>query len=98
MKSVRSRVTNLRPYFSEEYQKASIEAIKETILLHIFDVDSLEDIKQYELTAKDWESINEFKEAVPDNDEWNYGNNPSFEVERQHKFDSGLVQVVQILM
>lgn len=93
VKSVRSRVTNLRPYFSKEYQNASIDVIKETILLHLFDVDSLDEIKRYELTEEDWQSINQFKAAVPENDEWNYGMNPSFEVERQHKFDAGLVQV-----
>lgn len=93
VKSVRSRVTNLRPYFSETYQNASMKEIHDQILLHIFDVDSLDDIKRYELTEEDWEQINAFKEAVPENDEWNYGQNPAFESERQHKFDSGLVQV-----
>ncbi len=93
VKSVRSRVTNLRPYFSEKYQKASMQEIQDTILLHIFDADSFEEIKHYELTEEDWEQVHLFKEAIPDNDEWNFGKNPSFELERQHKFDAGLVQV-----
>ncbi|WP_440897102.1 lipoate--protein ligase [Amphibacillus sp. Q70] len=93
VKSVRSRVTNLRPYFSEQYQNATVEEIKNTILLYVFGVDSLDEIKRYELTEEDWGKINAFKAAVPDNPEWNYGKNPSFDLERQRKFDAGLVQV-----
>lgn len=93
VKSVRSRVTNLRPYFSEEYQTASMQEIHDQILRHIFDVDSINDIKRYELTEEDWKHINAFKKAVPENDEWNYGQNPAFELERQRKFSAGLVQV-----
>lgn len=55
IKSIRSRVTNIKPFLPEEKQGMTTEEFREDILLKIFGVSSVEDVKTYELTEKDWE-------------------------------------------
>ena len=46
IKSIRSRVTNIKPYLSDEYQYMNAKDFKEKLLLNIFDVDNISEVKE----------------------------------------------------
>ncbi|RYG72627.1 lipoate--protein ligase [Lentibacillus lipolyticus] len=90
IKSIRSRVANISEYLDE---KITMEAFKELILKHIFDVEDVKDVPRYELTEADWEEIYKISENRYQKWEWNFGRSPKFNVQTSHKFDGGLVDV-----
>lgn len=91
IKSVRSRVTNIRPYVKPEYQDLSIEAFRDRLLLEIFQVESKDQVPQYVLTDKDWEAVYKIRDERFGNWDWNYGQSPAFEISKSKKFMFGLV-------
>lgn len=93
IKSIRSRVTNIKPFLPEEKQGMTTEEFREAILLKIFGVSSVEDVKTYELTEKDWEKINQISEQYYRNWDWNYGKSPDFNFSRQKRFSIGSIEV-----
>ncbi|MGG5303175.1 lipoyltransferase and lipoate-protein ligase A [Enterococcus pernyi] len=93
IKSIRSRVTNIKPFLPEEKQGITTEEFREDILLKIFGVSSVEDVKTYELTEKDWEKINQISEQYYRNWDWNYGKSPDFNFSRQKRFSIGSIEV-----
>lgn len=93
IKSVRSRVTNILPFMDEEYQDLTTEEFRERLLLNIYNVDSIDDVKEYVLTDEDWEQIDQFKDEFTGNWEWNYGHSPSFELERSERTAAGTIEV-----
>lgn len=93
VKSIRSRVTNLKPYVSEEYKDLTIEEFRDRLLLEIFGVDSREDVPELKLTDKDWEGVMKIREERMGNWDWNYGQSPDFQYEQSHKFPFGFVDV-----
>lgn len=92
IKSIRSRVTNIKPYLSDDYQFLSTKEFRDRLLLNIFDVDNAEDIKEYKLSDDDWKKIEELSEMYFNNWEWNYGKSPKFELVRRHRFSIGSVE------
>ncbi|SFH70954.1 lipoate--protein ligase [Pisciglobus halotolerans] len=93
IKSIRSRVTNIKPYMSDEYQNMNTKQFRERLLLSIFDVDIAEEAKQYVLTDEDWKKIDEYTQNYFGNWEWNYGKSPKFDVERGQRFPIGTIDV-----
>ncbi|NMP58568.1 lipoate--protein ligase [Enterococcus mundtii] len=93
IKSIRSRVTNIKPFLPEEKQGMTTEEFREDILLKIFGVSSVEDVKTYELTEKDWGKINQISEQYYRNWDWNYGKSPDFNFSRQKRFSIGSIEV-----
>ncbi|AUB51979.1 MULTISPECIES: lipoate--protein ligase [Enterococcus] len=93
IKSIRSRVTNIKPFLPEEKQGMTTEEFREDILLKIFGVSSVEEVKTYELTEKDWEKINQISEQYYRNWDWNYGKSPDFNFSRQKRFSIGSIEV-----
>lgn len=91
IKSVRSRVTNIRPYVDEAYKDLSIEEFRDLVLLEIFGVDKREDVKEFHLTEADWEKVYQIRDERFGNWEWNYGQSPVFDIQKSHKFPFGLV-------
>ncbi|WP_207695837.1 lipoate-protein ligase [Enterococcus sp. DIV0212c] len=93
-KSVRSRVTNLRPYLSKEYQGISTEAFRDRLLLHLFKAESLEAIKtqEYRLTQADEQAIDQLVTDIYGNDTWIFGEEPKFTIKREEKFKGGLIE------
>ncbi|AXY24738.1 lipoate--protein ligase [Suicoccus acidiformans] len=91
IKSVRSRVTNIKPYVDEQYQNLSTEEFRDLLLLEIFGVDKREDVPEYKLTEQDWKEVYELRAERMGNWDWNYGASPDFDVEQSHKFPFGLV-------
>lgn len=92
IKSIRSRVTNIKPYLSDDYQFLSTKEFRDRLLLNIFDVNSAEDIKEYKLTDADWKQIEELSNQYFNNWDWNYGKSPKFELVRRHRFSIGSVE------
>ena len=94
IKSIRSRVTNILPYMDDEYQNISTKQFRERLLLNIYDVDSVEDVKEYVLTDEDWAKIDEFAARYTGNWDWNYGESPKFDLERDVRIEGvGTVEV-----
>lgn len=93
IKSIRSRVTNIKPFLPKEKQDMTTEEFRQEILLKIFGVDSVEDVKTYELTEEDWVKINEISDKYYRNWDWNYGKSPAFDIERRHRFPIGSIEV-----
>lgn len=93
-KSVRSRVTNLKPYLSEEYQDITTEAFRDRLLLHLFKANTIEAIQpfEYQLTQQDEQAIDQLVEEIYGNDAWVFGEEPSFTIKREEKFKGGLIE------
>lgn len=93
IKSIRSRVTNIKPFLPKEKQGMTTEEFRQEILLKIFGVESEADIKEYQLTEADWEKINQISEDYYRNWNWNYGKSPDFNFSRQKRFPIGSIEV-----
>ncbi|WP_225744369.1 lipoate--protein ligase [Marinilactibacillus sp. Marseille-P9653] len=93
IKSIRSRVTNIKPYLSDEYQYMNAKNFREKLLLNIFDVSEVSEVKEYKLTESDWEKIDKFAETYTANWDWNYGKSPVFDLERSERLSVGTVEV-----
>lgn len=90
IKSIRSRVANISEFMDE---KLSMEAFKAHILKYVFNVQDLQDVPRYQLTEEDWQNIHQLSKERYQQWDWNYGKSPSFDIQKSHKFDSGLVDV-----
>jgi lipoate-protein ligase A len=93
IKSIRSRVTNIKPFLPKEKQDMTTEEFREEILLKIFGVDSVDQVKTYTLTDEDWVKINEISDKYYRNWDWNYGKSPAFDIERRKRFAIGSIEV-----
>ncbi|KFN92770.1 lipoate-protein ligase A [Tetragenococcus muriaticus PMC-11-5] len=93
VKSIRSRVTNIKPFLPKENQDMTTEEFKEEILLKIFGVDSVDEVNTYELTDEDWQKIQEYTDKYYGNWDWNYGHSPEFNVERYKRFSIGSIDI-----
>ncbi len=92
VKSIRSRVTNIRPYLDEAYKDMTIDEFKEQLILHIFDVENRDDVNEYKLIDEDWMEIHKIIDRYYGNWDWNYGNNPEFQLERHKRFPIGSIE------
>lgn len=94
IKSIRSRVTNIKPYMDDEYQGLNTKEFRERLLLNIYDVEDVSEVKEYVLTEEDWKKIDEFAAKYTANWDWNYGESPKFDLERNERFEGvGTVEV-----
>lgn len=93
IKSVRSRVTNLKPYLSEEFQDITTAEFRDVLIEHLFHVDSLDEIKdkEYIVTPEEQKEIDKIYEEYYNNWDWVYGNSPEFTVKKRQHFDMGTV-------
>ncbi len=86
VKSVRSRVTNIKDHLKEDI---SIEDFKQLLLDHMIETHKL---TEYKLTEEDYEKINKIMEERYATWEWNFGYSPEFNIEKSKRFTSGKVQ------
>lgn len=91
VRSVKARVTNLKPFLQAPYSAYDIEQFKEALLKELFHVDDVKDIQTYHLTEKDWAVIDARLAGKYDTDTWNYGTNPGFDYYVSRHFDIGTV-------
>ncbi|WP_281200835.1 lipoate--protein ligase [Staphylococcus schleiferi] len=87
VKSVRKRVANIQEFLDEPLD---IETFKSIILKKLFG-DA--EVESYPLTEKDWKNIEKLSNEKYRTWDWNYGKNPKYNFEREHKFDKGFVQL-----
>lgn len=92
IKSVRSRVTNIKPYLSPEYQDLDILQFREVLLKNIFNVEDTSTIKEYVLTDEDWVRVEELRSKYFNNPDWNYGKNPKFEFKQSKRTPAGQIE------
>lgn len=94
IKSIRSRVTNIKPFLKNDYQNLNTQEFRDRLLLNIYKADELSTIKEYVLTEKDWKAIDLFAEKYTNNWNWNYGKSPRFDLERSERVDGvGTIEV-----
>lgn len=91
IKSVRSRVTNIKPYVLPEYQKLTTEEFRDLLLLEIFGVERREQVKKLKLTDEDWNKVRAIQAERFGNWDWNYGQSPAFAIQMSQKFPFGFV-------
>lgn len=93
IKSVRSRVTNLKPYLDPKYQDLSIAEFRDTILRKVYGVDDLKEVadKAYHLTDNDKKAIQKLYDNYYNNWDWVYGTSPEFTVKKREHFASGTI-------
>ncbi|MGO4937799.1 lipoate--protein ligase [Fundicoccus sp. Sow4_H7] len=91
IKSVRSRVTNIKPYVDDEYKNLTTEEFRDRILLEIFNIKSREEVPEFKLTDEIWEGVMKLREERMGNWDWNYGKSPDFDIAESHKFPFGFV-------
>ena len=87
VKSVRKRVANIDEFLEEPLD---INEFKQIILKTIFGENEVE---EYVLTDEDWNNIERLSNEKYRTWEWNYGNNPKYNFEREEKFEKGFIQI-----
>ncbi|WP_431027883.1 lipoate--protein ligase [Lysinibacillus sp. LZ02] len=88
IKSVRSRVANISEFLTEPM---AVEQFRMEILKSIFDGE--ENIQYYDLTERDWENIYQLSKERYQQWDWNYGKSPRFNIQKQHRFPSGSIDI-----
>lgn len=83
VKSVRSRVTNIRPYLKQDI---TLEQFRTILLQHIIQTQS-EEAQSYLLTTKDEVAIEQIKSQRYGTWEWNYGFSPPCTVVKKQRFE-----------
>ncbi|ARJ51472.1 lipoate--protein ligase [Staphylococcus lutrae] len=87
VKSVRKRVANIQEFLDSPLD---IETFKTIILKKLF---GEAEVETYTLTEQDWNNIEKLSNEKYRTWEWNYGKNPKYNFEREHKFEKGFVQI-----
>ncbi|MFE3897216.1 MULTISPECIES: lipoate--protein ligase [unclassified Priestia] len=88
IKSIRNRVANISEFLE---QKVTVEEFREMLLRYIFDGE--ENITEYKLTEKDWETIHQISKERYQSWGWNYGKSPKFNLQHSHRFPVGQIDV-----
>ena len=93
IKSVRSRVTNLKPYLKPEFQKLDTAGFRDEFIKRIYHVDDLSQaqINEYQLTAKDQQAIHQVETERYRDWNWVFGQSPVFTVKKRKHFDAGTI-------
>ncbi len=87
-KSARARVANISEFLD---QPMTTEEFKEKILKGIFAENP--NFEKYNLTEKDWEGVYKLREEKYGTWDWNYGKSPKFDLKREKKFPSGIIDL-----
>ena len=93
IKSVKSRVTNLRPYLDKKYQNLTVPEFRDILLTRLFGVDDIAEIKdkEYHVTPEDEVEIKKIYDDVYNNWDWVYGHSPEFTTKKRKHFDYGTI-------
>lgn len=93
IKSIRSRVTNLKPYLKDDYKNLTTEEFREILLLRLFNVKNLDEIKsqEYIVTPEDEVEIKKIFDKYYNNWDWVYGKSPDFTLKKRKHFDFGTI-------
>ncbi|HVZ79002.1 MAG TPA: lipoate--protein ligase [Gemmatimonadaceae bacterium] len=86
VKSVRSRVANIREFVSEP---VTVDELRLRILDAIFGTRDADRIPSIALTAQDWDAVHQLVESKYGTWTWNFGENPAANVQRAVRFPVG---------
>ncbi len=89
VKSVKSRVTNIKDYLNID---ADIEVFRETLLKYLFEAEG----KEPEILVLSEDQLGEINKLFQDKYstwEWNYGSSPSFNYKNYKRFPIGSIEV-----
>lgn len=89
VKSVKSRVTNIRPHLKED---VDMLAFKDLLLKNIFALEGLEPM-EYKLSEDQKEEINKLYEEKYNTWDWNYGESPQFDYKNYKRFPFGSIDI-----
>lgn len=89
VKSVRSRVTCIRQYLTEDI---NIMEFKNLLLKYMFDEDV--DLEEGQLSYEDLYEIENMKNNKYMTWDWNYGQSPEFNIKKAKRFESGKVEAL----
>ncbi|WP_125568710.1 lipoate--protein ligase [Companilactobacillus insicii] len=95
IKSVRSRVTNVKPYLNEKFQNLTTEEFRDRLILELFHTNDWSKIadKEYKLTDTDKNAIQSLNDKYYFNWDWVYGKSPDYQVKNRKHFPMGTVDV-----
>ncbi|HWQ78856.1 MAG TPA: lipoate--protein ligase, partial [Anaerovoracaceae bacterium] len=85
VKSVRSRVTNIKDYLQQDI---SISEFKEYLIRYLAETYGLE---EYVLREEDIATVKEAVEKKFSTWDWNWGKSPAFDVQKVDKFQCGII-------
>ncbi|WP_010631354.1 lipoate--protein ligase [Sporolactobacillus vineae] len=88
IKSVRSRVTNIREHLNQDM---TIHQFKATLLQYIF--NGAEPVPEYDVTDEDWTNIIDIARQRYRNWDWVFGKSPEFNVRKAHRFPGGQIDI-----
>lgn len=89
VKSVSSRVTNIKPYVKDDID---VLEFKQVLLKYIFEYFN-QPVEIYELSDKDKKNIQKMVDEQYGTWEWNYGSSPEFNYKGYNRFEGGGVEV-----
>ena len=89
VKSVRSRVTNIKPYLKRDI---TVDEFKDELLKAIFEVENQEPV-EYKLSEEELKGVMKIYEERFSRKEWNYGASPKAEYSHYERFPIGSIEV-----
>jgi lipoate-protein ligase A len=87
-KSVRTRVANISEFLEHPIDIVQFRAF---ILQGLY--EGKDGIETYRLTEAEWKGVHLLKEEKYDTWNWNYGNSPKFNIQRERRFDGGTIDL-----
>lgn len=89
VKSVRSRVTNIKPYLKRDI---TVDQFKDELLKAIFEVENQEPV-EYKLSEEELKGVMKIYKERFSRKEWNYGASPKAEYSHYERFPIGSIEV-----
>lgn len=86
--SVKSRVTNISDYLNDTM---GIEQFRQNLFQRVF--AETKDAVLFQLTEKQWAEVRDKAYEKHAANEWIFGKNPAFEIQKETKFPAGIVEV-----
>ena len=90
LKSVRSRVTNIKEHINESFGIGDVKIFQNALLNYMR--ETMDNFEEYKLNDEDIRKIMEIKSEKYDTWEWNYGESPEADIHRQRKGNSGKIE------
>ncbi len=91
IKSVHSRVTNLKPHFRPEFQQLTIEQFRDKLAQQILELSDLNAAKRYPINDQVQQGVQDLLDQYYQNWDWVYGKSPAFSLQHRNHFQAGTV-------
>jgi lipoate-protein ligase A len=94
VKSVHSRVTNIRQFFKPAFSQITFDQLENMILTTAFNTSDITKIPTYQLTKNDWQEISELANQKYATHNWIYGPDNHFQYYRERYFEGiGTIEI-----